>query len=100
MDVYLVRRTLPDVPAGAVRAAVQRLRTAADELAHEGHHVRYLGSAYVAADRFLGCVYQAGSVEVVRLATERAAVPYDDIASAVVLGVADRLAHLVEGELT
>ena len=100
MDVYLVRRILADVPAGAVHAAVERIRRCAEELAREGHHVRYLGSAYVAADGFCGCVYEAGSVEVVRLATERAAVPYEDIAPAVVLGVADRRARPREGEHT
>lgn len=79
MDVFLVRRSLPDLAASAIRAAVQRCRSQAEELAAAGHHIRYVGCAYVAADGFCGCVYEASSVDVVRLATERAAVPYDAI---------------------
>lgn len=90
MDVFLVRRSLPDVTDAALRAAVQRCRTHAEELARSGHRVRYLGCTYVAADGSCGCVYEASSADVVRLATERAAVPYDEIVPAVWLGAADR----------
>jgi maleate cis-trans isomerase len=90
MDVFLVRRTLPDVSDEELRDAVQRCRNEAEELARAGHQVRYLGCTYVAADGFCGCVYEASSADVVRLATERAAVPYDDIVSAVLLGAAGR----------
>ena len=86
MDIFLVRRSLPGISAQALRDAVQRCRAEADELARAGHLIRYLGCTYVAADGFCGCLYEAASTDVVRLATERAAVPYDDIAPAVVLG--------------
>jgi len=89
MNMFLVRRSLPDLAASAIRAAVQRCRNHAEELAATGHHIRYVGCAYVAADGFCGCVYEASSVEVVRLATERAAVPYDQIIPVAPPGTAD-----------
>jgi hypothetical protein len=89
MRVFLVRRRLPDMADHAIDAAVQRCRSHAEELAAAGHHVRYLGCAYVAADGFCGCVYEASSADVVRLATERAAVPYEDIVPVTTPGSAD-----------
>lgn len=90
MEVFLVRRSLPDVTTAELLGAVERCRVQAEELARAGHHIRYLGSTYVAADGFCGCVYEAGSADVVRLATERAAVPYDEIVPAVMVGAASR----------
>ena len=89
MDVFLVRRSLPDLDGGALRAAVQRCRSHAEELAVAGHRIRYVGCAYVADDGFCGCVYEASSAEIVRLATERAAVPYDDIVPVASPGTAE-----------
>jgi Protein of unknown function (DUF4242) len=83
MGMFLVRRSLPDLADQAIRAALERCGTHAEELAATGHHVRYIGCAYVAADGFCGCVYEATSVETVRLATERAAVPYDEIVAVI-----------------
>jgi hypothetical protein len=78
LDMFLVRRRLPAVPESAVRAAVERCRTHAEDLARSGHRIRYVGCAS-ADDGFCGCLYEASSPDVVRLATERAAVPYDEI---------------------
>jgi hypothetical protein len=89
MDVFLVRRTLPDLAGNAIHAAVQRCHSNAEELAATGHHIRYVGCAYVVGDGFCGCLYEASSVEIVRLATERAAVPYDDIVPVAPPGTAD-----------
>jgi Protein of unknown function (DUF4242) len=89
MNVFLVRRSLADVPDTALRAAIQRCQDHAEELARSGHRIRYLGCGYVAADGFCGCVYEAGSADTVRLATERAAVPYDEIVPVVLPGSAD-----------
>jgi Protein of unknown function (DUF4242) len=89
MNMFLVRRSLPDLAGSAIRAAVRRCRNHAEELAATGHHIRYVGCAYVAADGFCGCVYEASSVDIVRLATERAAVPYDEIVPVALPGMAD-----------
>jgi uncharacterized protein DUF4242 len=78
MDMFLVRRRLPAVPEAAVHAAAQRCRAHAEDLARTGHHIRYVGSA-PGEDGFCGCLYEANSPEIVRLATERAAVPYEQI---------------------
>ncbi len=86
MNVYLVRRSLPAVSQDALAAAMQRCLAQADQLAKSGYKVRYLGSTYVAADGSCDCLYEASSADVVRLATERAAVPYDDIVAALTFG--------------
>jgi hypothetical protein len=78
VELFLVRRHLPAVGDGALRAAIERCRVHADELARTGHRIRYVGCAR-ADDGFCGWLYEAGSADVVRLATERAAVPYDEI---------------------
>lgn len=96
MPVYLVRRSLPDVPEHALREATQRCRDTAEQLARTGHRIRYLGSTYVPGDGYCGCLYQASSADVVQLATEHAAVPYEEIVPATLLGghPADRTDHL------
>jgi hypothetical protein len=45
MNLFLVRRNLPDLAGSAIRAAVQRCHNHAEELAATGHHIRYVGCA-------------------------------------------------------
>lgn len=78
MELFLVRRHLPAVGHGAIRAALERCRGHAEDLARTGHRIHYLGCAN-GDDGFCGCLYEATSADVVRLATERAAVPYEEI---------------------
>jgi Protein of unknown function (DUF4242) len=78
---FLVRRTLAGIPAAELRAAVRRVADTTAQMAREGHELRLLHSTYL-ADGFCACVFDAPSLHVVRLASERAAVPYDDISPA------------------
>ncbi len=90
MEMFLVRRNLPAVGEAAWRDAVERCHAHAEDLARAGHLIRYRGCAYVAADGFCGCLYEASSADLVRLATERAAVPYQAIIPLVLPGSAQR----------
>ncbi len=90
MTVYLVRSSLADIPEAAVRDAVCRYRDISEQLRRSGHHVRFLGSMHVADDGFCGGLFEASSADEVRLATELAAVPYDDIVATVLLDAAAR----------
>lgn len=92
MNMFLVRRNLPAISDSALRAALQRCRIHADALARTGHHIRYVGCAYTSADGFCGCLYEASSADVVQLATEQAAVPYEEIIPVVLPAVAERSA--------
>lgn len=78
---YLVRRSLAGIPPSELRAAVLRIRDTSAQMAGEGHLIRYLHSTYL-PDGFCGCLFEAPTADVVRLANERAAVPYDDISPA------------------
>lgn len=86
MPVYLVRTHLPDTRVDDVHAAITRAVTAAGQLSREGFRIRCLTSTYTPADGWLGCLYEADSPAEVKLATERAVMPFDDIVEAVHFG--------------
>lgn len=86
MPVFLVRAHLPDLRATDLDAVVARVATASEQLNHEGFRIRCLHSTYVPTDGWLGCLYQADTHDEVRLATESAVMPFDDIVEAVIYG--------------
>lgn len=83
MPVYLVRGTILTVSPAQLRAAVERARQVAGQMGREGFRIRYLHSTYVPADGWFGSLYEADDARDVRLANERAAVPFDDVVEAV-----------------
>jgi hypothetical protein len=78
---FLVRRSLAGISPDDVRAAVLRIRDTSAQMTREGHLLRYVHSTHL-SDGFCCCLFEAPSAAVVRLANERAAVPYDDISPA------------------
>lgn len=83
MPVYLVRARVPNATAADIAAAAERAATSAAELHREGFGIRYVDTIYVPADDWLGCMYDADTAAAARLATERAVLPFDDIAEAI-----------------
>lgn len=83
MPVYLVRGTIPAVSPRELRAAVDRAKYVAGQMGREGFRIRYLQSTYVPSDGWFGSLYEADDARDVRLANERAAVPFDDVVEAV-----------------
>lgn len=86
MPVYLVRSRLPNTRVVDVHAAIARSVAAVVQLSREGFRIRCLTSTYIPDDGWLGCLYEADSPAEVRLATERAVMPFDDIVEAVHFG--------------
>jgi Nickel responsive protein SCO4226-like len=76
MPCYLVERYLPGLSAEDVHAAVQRLKTVAEEMTTEGITIGYLSSAFVPEEEACFCQLEAPSREAVALANERAAFPF------------------------
>jgi uncharacterized protein DUF4242 len=83
MPVFLVRSSLPDVSAGDLQAAADRAAGTAGRMGLEGFRIRYLQSTYVPADGWFGCLYEADDARDVRLANERAAIPFEGVVEAV-----------------
>jgi Protein of unknown function (DUF4242) len=77
LEQYVSRSDRATVERGATRA-----RLAAEALTREGTQVRYLRSIFVPEDETCFYLYEAPSLEAVREAAERAAIPYDRIAAA------------------
>lgn len=82
MPLYLVRGTLPGARAADLQGAADRAGRAADQMELEGFRIRYLHSTYVPLDGWFGCLYEADSARDVRLAQERAAIPFDEVLDA------------------
>jgi len=96
VPVYLVRTHLPEATADDVRSGVARVVDAAAQLSHEGFRIRCVDSTYVPCDGWLGCLYEADTSVEVRLATERAVLPFDDIVEVVRYG---GTADIYQGEV-
>lgn len=86
MAVFLVQTRLPDASVDDVRAVVGRVADAVKQLTSEGFRICWLDSTFVLADGWLGCLYEADTATEVRLATERAVMPFDDIVEAIRYG--------------
>jgi uncharacterized protein DUF4242 len=71
----------PGVGETELRALDERARASAQELVAEGRSVGYLGSLLMRTDEVVLCLY-AGDAEVVRIAAERAGVPFERIVEA------------------
>ena len=61
-----------------VRALDERIRAAVSEVASAGHALRYSGSLLMPTDEVVLCLFD-GAEELVRLAAQRAGVPFDRI---------------------
>jgi Protein of unknown function (DUF4242) len=78
LEFYIARTD----PAAAEQAA-ERARAAVEALAREGTPVSFLRSIFVPEDETCFLLYEAPSVEAVRLAAERANLPFERVAEAV-----------------
>jgi uncharacterized protein DUF4242 len=77
LEVYATR-----TDARAVDDAARRARAAADSLAAEGPHVRYVRSIFVPEDETCLYVYEADSVGTVHEVARRAGLPVDRVVEA------------------
>jgi hypothetical protein len=80
---FLVEVFVSQADPGAAESGARRARAAADELTREGMSVRYLRSIFVPEDETCFYLYEAGSIDAVREAAQRAALPYVRVVGAV-----------------
>ena len=79
---FLVEHYWPGVTAEGFRAAAERVRSSAAELAGANGDIRFLHSTLVPEDESAFCVFSATSPEVVSEAYFRAGVPFERILDA------------------
>jgi hypothetical protein len=79
---YLVEHYRPSSTVADLERVASRVREAVDQLEREGRPVRFRHSTVVATDESILCVLEAASEEVVRMAYDRASVPFERISLA------------------
>ena len=79
---YLVEHYRPGFSASQLEEAASRVRDAVRELQQTGEPVRFRHATIVASDESFLCVVDAPSEELVRVAHERASVPFERISVA------------------
>lgn len=77
LELY-VPRSRPEI----VATGAERTRVAAEQLTREGRPVRYVRSLFMPEDETCFHLCEAGSADDVRLAAERAALPFDRVIEA------------------
>ncbi len=82
MPVYMVERDLPGIKMEQLAAAQKAAIEAGKELTAQGQEVRYIRSTFVPGEDKCMCLFEAPNVENVRLANERARIPFSKIVPA------------------
>jgi hypothetical protein len=82
MAEYLLERYLVRTDPEAVRTEAVRARQAAEELRRENIPIRFVRSLYLPEDETCFYLYEAETIEQVREAARRAALPFEHITRA------------------
>lgn len=82
MAVYLVERNVPGISMEELAAAQKKAIQVGRELTAEGLEVRYIRSTFVPGENLCMCLFEAPNPENVRLANERAQIPFTRIVPA------------------
>jgi len=82
MPVFLVERDLPGVTTEQLAAAQKRAIQSGIQLTAEGTQVRYIRSTFVPGEHKCMCLFEAPNEDNVRIANERAEIPFTRIVSA------------------
>lgn len=82
MSVFMVQRSLKDIPMDQLAAAQQRAIATAEEMRSSGESIRYIRSAFVPETGQCNCLFDAKSSEQVGQLNDRAGIPYDRIVPA------------------
>jgi hypothetical protein len=79
---YLVECYWPGVSAVELAAVAGRAQEAARELRRQGRELRFLSSILIPSDETIFCFFEGDEADV-RLASERAGVPYERVLESV-----------------
>ena len=82
MTKYLVERYLPGLTPDQLAAAAGSARSATTAMTQEGTPVQYLRSTFIPGEEKCFCLFEGPSADVVRLANDRAQLPYERIVEA------------------
>ncbi|HXV33613.1 MAG TPA: nickel-binding protein [Gaiellaceae bacterium] len=82
MPRYLAELYLPRACSGSLREAVARARAAAEAMTREGTPIHHLRAIFLGDDEVCLHLYEAGSAELVREASRRAAIPVERVIEA------------------
>lgn len=82
MQVYLVERSLKDIPMEQLAAAQRNAIRTAAQMTAEGTPIRYLRSTFVPESGECNCLFSAAGPEQVRALNERAGIPFDKVVAA------------------
>ena len=82
MPVFLFERDLPGVTTEQLAAAQKRAIQSGMQLTAEGKQVRYIRSTFVPGEHKCMCLFEAPNEDHVRIANERAEIPFTRIVSA------------------
>jgi hypothetical protein len=83
MAEFLVEFYAPKGSGDAVEAGAMRARLAAEELRQAGTHVSFVRSIFVPEDETCFYLFEAATLDVVRVAARRAGLPFDRITGTV-----------------
>ena len=83
MPEFLVELYLSGADFAAAEHDGERARRAAEQLAREGHEVRYLRSIFVPEDETCFLLYEASSADAVREAALLAELPFERISASI-----------------
>ncbi len=88
MAMYVAERYLPGITPDQLAAAGRAKNTTA-EMTQEGTPVHYLRSTFIPGEEKSFCLFEGPSADVVKLANDRAELPYERIVEAMHIAAED-----------
>lgn len=89
MAKYLVERYLPGITPEELAAAAGSAKRTTAEMSQNGTSIRYLRSTFIPGEEKCFCLFEGPSVEAIKMANERAQIPYERIVEAMHLSSED-----------
>ncbi len=89
MATYIAERYLPGITPDQLAAAAGRAKHTTAQMEQEGTPVRYLRSTFIPGEDKSFCLFEGPSADVVKLANDRADLPYERIVEAMHLAAED-----------
>ena len=82
MAQYMVERYLPGIQPDQLAAAANSAKSTTAEMTQEGTPVRYLRSTFIPGEEKCYCLFEGPSADAVKVANERAQIPFERITEA------------------
>ena len=89
MGTYIAERYLPGITSEQLAAAAGRAKSATADMRQEGTPVRYLRSTFIPGEEKSFCLFEGPSADAVKLANERAQIPFERIVEAMHIAAED-----------